>query len=54
VDHRIALVNGGNDFNEDPKQAQALCATCHKVKTAEDLGHKPQRRIGADGWPIAE
>ena len=52
VDHRIALVNGGKDFDADPSQAQALCTACHKTKTAEDLGHKPQRRIGADGWPV--
>lgn len=45
LDHRIALDNGGKDFNEDPSQKQGLCADCHAIKTSTDLGHKP---VGGD------
>jgi 5-methylcytosine-specific restriction protein A len=54
VDHKVALINGGADFDEDPCQAQALCKRCHKDKTDRDLGHKPRLAIGADGWPTDE
>ena len=52
VDHRIALTNGGKDFDEDPGQACGLCEACHKDKTAEDLGHRRKPQIGPDGWPV--
>lgn len=54
LDHKVALVNGGKDFNEDPGQAQGLCDDCHKEKTAEDLGQKRRPEIGADGWPVCK
>lgn len=40
VDHRTAIINGGEDFDIDPGQAQGLCAPCHKAKTIEDLGQQ--------------
>jgi 5-methylcytosine-specific restriction endonuclease McrA len=51
LDHRIALVNGGTDTDDN---RQGLCADCHKRKTAEDLGYKPKARIGLDGFPVEE
>lgn len=35
VDHIVAIVNGGTDFDE--KNLQILCMDCHKVKTKEDM-----------------
>lgn len=54
LDHKQALVNGGKDFDEDPSNAQGLCDDCHEEKTAQDLGYKRRKQIGADGWPIEE
>lgn len=48
-DHVVALVNGGQDSEEN---LQSLCAEHHAEKTARDLGHKVKRPIGTDGWPI--
>lgn len=39
VDHIIALVNGGEDADDN---LQGLCVDCHRVKTRKDLGHKPK------------
>lgn len=42
LDHRVALVNGGLDFDRDEgTNRQGLCAEHHAIKTAADLGHKP-------------
>lgn len=49
LDHRVALVNGGEDVEEN---RQGLCAACHRDKTNEDMGYKPKVQIGADGYPI--
>lgn len=35
VDHIIAIVNGGEEF--DPKNLQSLCHECHVQKTKKDL-----------------
>ena len=52
LDHKVALVNGGKDIDDN---LQALCIPkCHDAKTAEDLGHHKQVRIGEDGFPIDE
>lgn len=51
VDHKVALINGGVDFDEDPNQAQGLCKTCHKEKTDRDMGYRKKPKIGLDGWP---
>ncbi len=65
-DHRIALVNGGENRESN---LQILCADCHQVKTYADvamksreakrlkkrLGLKPRRTIAGrkfDGTPI--
>lgn len=50
VDHVVALVNGGVDTDDN---RQALCTECHKAKTGEDMGHKPQG-CDARGWPTDE
>lgn len=47
-DHIVALVNGGEDAEEN---LQSLCAECHRTKTAKDLGHRVKPTIGVDGWP---
>jgi len=49
IDHRIALANGGKD---EPDNRQGLCAECHEVKTAIDLGYRQRVPIGADGYPV--
>lgn len=49
VDHILPLFKGGEDSTDN---MQGLCAECHKVKTAQDKGHKPRRTIGVDGWPV--
>ena len=49
LDHIIALTNGGKDI---PSNYQALCSSCHKIKTAQDLNHKQKPIIGLDGYPI--
>lgn len=50
LDHIVALVNGGTN---DDSNRQGLCADCHKVKTAADVGKRytPPTPIGTDGWP---
>lgn len=35
VDHKIAIVNGGDSW--DKNNLQVLCSNCHKKKTKEDL-----------------
>lgn len=51
LDHRIALDNGGKDFDEDPGQKCGLCHDCHKEKTDKDMGYRPRLAISLDGWP---
>lgn len=45
-DHIKALVNGGADTEEN---LQSLCAPCHAIKTAADLGHQERAQFYADG-----
>lgn len=47
-DHIIPLAQGGTD---DALNIRCLCADCHKVRTAEQFGHRVKRAIGEDGWP---
>ena len=35
VDHIVAIVNGGKEF--DKGNLQVLCSDCHKKKTKQDL-----------------
>lgn len=49
VDHIVALINGGADDFET--NGQPLCTTCHKEKTAIDLGYRSRPTIGVDGYP---
>jgi 5-methylcytosine-specific restriction protein A len=51
LDHITALVNGGQDFDQDKgTNRQGLCEDCHAVKTAADLNQKP-KGCDASGWP---
>lgn len=50
VDHVKPKAQGGTD--KDP--LQALCDSCHDVKTQLETGRRPKVQIGLDGWPIAE
>ena len=47
-DHIKPLAQGGLDIDEN---IRCLCADCHKVRTAEQFGHRKRVRIGLDGWP---
>lgn len=49
LDHIVALCNGGQDADDN---RQGLCKRHHDEKTAKDLGHKPRRVIGVDGYPV--
>ena len=46
VDHIVALVNGGEDHADN---RQALCASCHQVKTAQDCGYKERAKFDEQG-----
>lgn len=50
-DHIVALVNGGAD---DETNLQSLCEEHHRIKTANDLGHRAKPTTGLDGWPLVE
>lgn len=55
LDHVVPLFKGGLDFDVDHgKNRQGLCQACHDAKTRVDLGQKPKRTIGLDGFPIDE
>lgn len=49
VDHIIPLHKGGPDVDSNK---QSMCAECHKVKTAIDMGNRPRVTIGLDGYPV--
>ena len=49
LDHVVPLFKGGAD---EPGNWQGLCKPCHQVKTQRDLGNRPARRIGLDGFPV--
>lgn len=48
VDHIVPLFKGGAD---EPTNLQSLCAEHHRIKTNDDMGYKPARRVGVDGVP---
>lgn len=49
LDHIQALTNGGEDTEEN---CQGLCDEHHEAKTALDMGYRPRKAIGPDGWPV--
>lgn len=49
LDHKVALVNGGQDVDGN---CQVLCEQCHVIKTGKDMGHRERIEFGADGMPI--
>lgn len=51
LDHKVALVNGGEDVEEN---RQGLCDACHDLKTKVDMGYRQRAAIGLDGWPVEE
>lgn len=48
-DHIKPLALGGTD---DDSNIRCLCEPCHKVRTAEQFGHRKRVAYGLDGWPI--
>lgn len=42
VDHIVAIVNGGDQWDE--KNLQVLCSTCHKEKTKKDMQLKKKKK----------
>lgn len=48
VDHIVPLFKGGEDVDEN---TQNLCDDCHKLKTAQDQGHRARHEVGVDGRP---
>jgi 5-methylcytosine-specific restriction endonuclease McrA len=52
VDHIVAVTHGGDDSAWDDSNRQGLCAACHAIKTAQDMGYVPPKIIGIDGYPI--
>ena len=48
VDHKVALVNGGTNADSN---LQLMCAECHRIKTATDLGHRVKTGVTANGMP---
>lgn len=50
VDHIVALINGGDDTDENK---QSICRDCHAEKTRQDLGQKQATQIDAAGLPTS-
>lgn len=48
VDHKVALINGGNNADDN---LQLLCESCHTDKTNLDLGYKVKTRTNEAGMP---
>jgi 5-methylcytosine-specific restriction protein A len=47
-DHIVPLAQGGMDIDSN---IRCLCAPCHRVRTAQQFGHRLKRPTGVDGWP---
>lgn len=47
-DHIVPLSKGGLDVDSN---IRCLCAACHRVRTAEQFGHRRKPKIDIDGWP---
>ena len=50
VDHIKPKAKGGTD---DDGNLEAICKTCHDIKTIKDAGGRPKQAIGSDGWPVS-
>lgn len=48
ADHVIPLSRNGLDIDENTRN---LCDDCHRIRTAEQFGHKLKQAMGMDGWP---
>ena len=48
-DHIVPLARGGLDVDSN---IRCLCAECHRVRTAEQFGHRMMQETSADGWPV--
>jgi 5-methylcytosine-specific restriction protein A len=48
-DHIIPLARGGTDTEDN---IRCLCASCHRIRTAQQFGYRVPQQIGPDGWPI--
>jgi 5-methylcytosine-specific restriction protein A len=48
-DHIIPLAQGGTDTEDN---IRCLCASCHRIRTAQQFGYRVPQQIGPDGWPI--
>ena len=53
LDHDTALVNGGEDTEDNCRVRCCGPGSCHEKKTRRDLGQRERVEIGADGWPVA-
>jgi 5-methylcytosine-specific restriction protein A len=47
-DHIVPLAKGGSD---EDSNIRCLCAPCHRVRTAEQFGHRRVQPISVEGWP---
>jgi 5-methylcytosine-specific restriction enzyme A len=47
-DHIKPLAKGGTDTDDN---IRCLCEAHHRIRTAEQFGHRKPVRIGDDGWP---
>jgi 5-methylcytosine-specific restriction protein A len=48
-DHIVPLALGGSDTDDN---IRCLCATCHRIRTAEQFGYRnPISDVDPDGWP---
>jgi 5-methylcytosine-specific restriction enzyme A len=52
VDHIIPLFKGGEESLDPTVNKQSLCAECHRIKTANDKGHKAKYGCDVNGMPL--
>lgn len=49
VDHIVPLALGGEDIDDNTRN---LCDEHHRIRTAEQFGHRYKPETGEDGWPL--